>query len=507
MKARIILDLVLILQAPWHMALAQSPGTFARTGDMHIARIDHTATLLNDGRVLVAGGGLSYIGLGSWLYTVHASAELYDPATGAFGPAGDMTNPRAAHTATTLADGRVLIAGGYFHPDGTVGPSGRSIVLTSAELYDPASGTFTRTGDMTKPRRGHRAILLPDGRVLIVGLESSMEMYDPSTGTFAALDAQTARWFDAPVLLASGKVLLTAGISACGQDCNLGKGEANLYDPATGALASTGPMTSVQTQPVATLLLDGRVLLTGNAGDITSDIGGCSPPCVSSELYDPVAGSFFKAALPSTPRDGHTATLLPDGTVLLAGGLSPYGGAPPPELYNPTLDSFQGNGNMATARVGAINTLLTDGRVLFTGGWTWSTGSGGPVDLESAELYTPEHLVPAAKLYSLSGDGKGAGAILHADTHLVVSPDNPAVAGEVVEIYGSGLSEGGAIPPRVAIGGRTGEVLWFGGSPVYPGLNQINVRVPNGIVPGPAVPVRLTYLGRTSNAVTIGVQR
>src|SRR5205809_8112086 len=119
MKPRIILDLVLLLQTTWHMALAQSPGTFARTGEMHVARIDHTATLLNDGRVLVAGGGLSYIGPGSWLYTVHASAELYDPATGAFAPADDMTTPRAAHTATMLADGRVLIAGGYFHPDGT----------------------------------------------------------------------------------------------------------------------------------------------------------------------------------------------------------------------------------------------------------------------------------------------------------------------------------------------------------------------------------------------------
>jgi hypothetical protein len=171
------------------------------------------------------------------------------------------------------------------------------------------------------------------------------------------------------------------------------------------------------------------------------------------------------------------------------------------ELYSPVTGAFTATGNMITSRgVGQTATLLNSGQVLVKGGY-----SPYPVITSNAQIYHPVVLVPVPQLFSLSRDGKGPGAILHSGTHQVVSPGNPAVAGEALEIYLTGLTDGSVVLPQLAIGGRMAEVLYFGNAPGF-ALNQVNVRVPSGAAPGSAVAVRLTYLGRPSNEVTVGVR-
>ena len=231
---------------------------FTSTGSMTTARWGYTATLLPDGRVLIAGG-TNIIGRTS--STGLASAELYDPASGTFTPTGSMTTPRVSFTATLLRDGRVLIAGGL----------NAGSVLASAELYDPTRGTFTRTGSMTAPRGSFTATLLPDGRVLIAGGTrnstnglASAELYDPASGTFTSTGSMTApRASFAATLLPDGRVLIAGGTNIIGRTSSTGLASAELYDPASGTFTPTGSMIAGRIALTATLLHDGRVLIAG----------------------------------------------------------------------------------------------------------------------------------------------------------------------------------------------------------------------------------------------------
>ncbi|MDQ6740625.1 MAG: hypothetical protein M3021_09760, partial [Actinomycetota bacterium] len=454
-------------------------------------RARHTATLLHNGKVLIAGGSAASNSASSL-----ATAELFDPKTGSFGAAGEMTTPRANHSATLLADGKVLLAGGS-------GGTGRSL-LDSAELYDPSSESFTATGKMVTPQVAHTATLLPDGRVLITGgfgafgKAADAELYDPSTGTFTATGAyarpNTCDFCPPAVLLADGKVLFNP--------------PAQLYDARTGAFSLTGP-TIYAAHSTGTLLTDGRVLFTGGESD---EVGRSA----SAELYNPATGTFTSTGDMAWSRVWQTATLLPNGTALVTGGESDtclgnpcqFGSVASAEIYDASSGTFMAAGNMAARRELHTATLLNDGRVLIAGGVTFTYLAPVPyVYLASADLYTPAVCpIPGPVLLSISGDGRSQGAILHGDTHQIVSSSKPAVAGEALEIYGVGLIDGGVIPPQVAIGGRMAEILYFGKAPGFAGVNQVNVRVPLGVVAGPAVPVRLTYISRPSNEVTIAVE-
>jgi hypothetical protein len=303
------------------------------------------ATLLTDGRVLVLDG-------------TDARAELYYPGAQDFRSTGSMSIARAAETATRLRDGRVLIAGG--EDDST----GQTVVFASAEIYDPATGTFSPTGSMETARFGQTATLLQDGRVLIAGGShdgtgslSSAEVYDPATGSFSASGSLLEPLFgDTATLLASGKVLITGGVGGGSADRT-----AELYDPETGMFSLTGTMLDSAANETATLLADGRVLIAGGG-----DEG--HPITAGAQLYDPETGSFSRTGSMSTARMVFTATLLPDDTVLVAGGSDGSGALTSTEAYDPRTGQFTGSVALVLRRAGHNATLLPNGQVLITGG-------------------------------------------------------------------------------------------------------------------------------------------
>lgn len=485
LKTNVALLMVALAASLTPKIAAQSPGTFTPTGNMTRARFFHTATLLADGRVLIAGGDTRDA---SGFFKTQADAELYDPRTGKFTATGNMITSRRWHAATLLPDGRVLIAGGAHTISNAGAPP---TALASAELYDPRTGTFSSTGEMSTPRFATTVTLLNSGKVLLAGYPGGAELFDPGTGTFTPTGSMIGEWADTATLLPNGKVLITRGNPQTGPYLS----SAELYDPSSGTFSSAGYARANHTAPTATLIMNGKVLIAG--GDMGDGDGGT----FIAEHYDPATGTFSKTGDMTIGREQHTATLLTDGTVLFAGGHLWLDLAATAEIYDPIKGAFTRTANMPTAHELHTATLLADGTVLIAGGFMpW------PFITSNAEIYHPAALIPPPQLLSVSGNGGGQGAILHGNSSQVASSDSPAAVGEALEIYLTGLGDGNLIPPQVSIGGRMAEVLWFGNTHGHEGLNQINVRVPAGVTPGPSVPVRLTYIGRPSNEVNIGVR-
>lgn len=353
------------------VAAQSSAPAFSLTGMMKEKRIFHAATLLNNGLVLVTGGDTPSIPT--------KTAELYDSQTGMWRyTQATMNIARGGHTTTLLQDGRVLIAGG--------GPE-----TNTAEIYDPTTETFTLVKPMNVTRVQHRAILLKDGRVLVVAGSSrsgvggayatnAAEIYDPTTGNWSLTDPLPfAVTYHTATLLPDGSVLVAGGYNGFNNDSHVSSIAS--YNPITGKWKSMEPMQVRRTYHTATLLANGKVLIAGgNNTSTTLD---------SSEIYDPNAGTNGQSTLGNTVKMGgwgSRAVGMKDGNVLLLGGefISSGGASPTPaaQIFNPTISTFTDVGPMKAARAYATATILPSGQVLIAGG---QEAPGVP--LASAELW------------------------------------------------------------------------------------------------------------------------
>jgi Kelch motif protein/galactose oxidase-like protein len=318
---------------------------------MSSPRAAHTATLLKDGSVLVAGGCTRD---GCEMSREGATAELYDPRSRSFTATGSMTTERVSQTATLLSDGRVLVAGGW----------DRVGVLKSAELYDPATDTFSPTEDMATARAAHTASLLPDGKVLLAGGydgERSVpgaEVYDPDTNSFTRTGGMdTARSAHGAALLLDGRVLVTGGIDASDNVVR----STEIYDPGQSRFVGADDMSTARYKHATVTLDAGNILVVGGSDE--DDFYGKR---ASAEVYHPETDTFAAVSSMDTKR-----FKLPDAVATLAGGSVLVGGdGKHAELYDPDSRSFHPvRGDVGSARAFATTVPLADGKALVAGGY------------------------------------------------------------------------------------------------------------------------------------------
>ncbi|MGH7917459.1 MAG: Kelch repeat-containing protein [Candidatus Binataceae bacterium] len=393
------------------------------------ARFAATATVLPDGTVLIAGG-VANEGAAA------ASAEIYDPSTGGFALTDSMLTGRAYHTATLLNHGKVLICGGI---DRTGAP------VRTSELYDPAQDKFEPTGNLLQARYNHTATLLKNGKVLITGGDvttngvnnvDTAELYDPATERFSVTGNVTrfydpeadkfyyqgkmiaARGNQTATLLQNGDVLIAGGGDAHG----VAQASAAIYHADTGKFTPTGSMHEARQEHRATLLPNGQVLVTGGLNQNGQVL-------FTAELYNPATGGFtlttaaFKSGTNMTSaRYEHTATPLPNGTVLIAGGSNAQFVLATAEIYHPAEGLFTCiggryagpgspcNRSMNDFRNYATATLLRNGTVLIAGGYNFKLAQArnpmaaqralGGASVPFSLLGTAEVYNPAARVFS-----------------------------------------------------------------------------------------------------------
>lgn len=360
-------------------AATASADAFVPSGTMVFPRSVHTATLMADGRVLIAGGNRPSKerphDAGPALRAPSSLAEIYNPATGSFTATGELTVPRFDHAAAALADGRVLIVGGY----------GNDETQSNGELFDPVSGSFNAiTSSIAVGGERSTATVLADGRVLIVGgfrmgVRNGAQIFDPATNSFSPTgNLNVGRYVHTATRLNDGRVLVVGGLGGSAV-----RGDAEIYDPATGSFQLLpATMGVTRERHAAALLADGRVLI---AGGFT-----VGEQLTSAELFDPVSSTFQPAANSmAVPRVDYRLRTLGNGQVLAIGSQRYDLTASTAELFSPETNRFSSvEPGPGTERGGGDATVLPDGRVLLTGGSDLLDPKSGSV--EYGELYTPD---------------------------------------------------------------------------------------------------------------------
>jgi N-acetylneuraminic acid mutarotase len=349
-------------------------GSWTPTGTMLSARDGHTATLLANGRVLVAGGTNNGVAL--------TSAELYNATTGTWASTGNMHVARSQARAVLLPNGSVLIVGGCVNDC-------LSATTSGAELYNPTAGTFSATGSMVQARAEFGITVLANGQVLVVGgctaydsngclaVTNKAEIYSPATGTWKATGAlRGARHAMTATPLASGKVLVAGGATASMDALT----SSEIYDPVAKTWSLGAKMLQARSDYASIMLGTGKVLFMGG-----ENINGVS--INKAELYNPSSGTFTATGNMTATREEHTAVLLANGNVLVSGGnkktLTTQVPLASAELYNTATGTWTATGSMSSVRAGHTSTVLTNGNVLNAG------GSDASNELNSAERYTP----------------------------------------------------------------------------------------------------------------------